>query len=206
MTNSDDQQLWADYYQKLDGRPPRETVLKALELFAQEHIPSEKRTAVDLGCGAGQDTFELLRHGWSVLAMDKQPEAIQRIQSKLPPEIQPQLNTKVASFEALTNLPNAMLINASFSLPFCHPDHFDTLWTLIEQAIAANGRFAGNLFGDKDSWTNNPNMTFHSRSQAEALFTNFDMEFFAENDEDGTTALGKEKHWHIFTIVARKRP
>ena len=27
---------------------------------------------------------------------------------------------------------------------------------------------------------------------------------FKEVEKDGTTALGKEKHWHIFNIIAKK--
>jgi trans-aconitate methyltransferase len=35
--------------------------------------------AVDLGCGAGRDTAELLRRGWRVLAIDAEAEAIRRL-------------------------------------------------------------------------------------------------------------------------------
>ncbi|MEJ1932020.1 class I SAM-dependent methyltransferase [Nostoc sp. NIES-2111] len=36
------------------------------------------RFAVDLGCGDGRDTVELLRRGWRVLGIDGAQEAIAR--------------------------------------------------------------------------------------------------------------------------------
>ncbi|MGQ9869558.1 hypothetical protein [Leptodesmis sp.] len=37
------------------------------------------RVAVDLGCGDGRDTVELLRRDWQVLAIDGEPQAIARL-------------------------------------------------------------------------------------------------------------------------------
>jgi hypothetical protein len=48
-------------------------------------------------------------------------------------------------------------------------------------------------------------MTFHTREEAERLFAGFELERFDELDEDGETALGTPKHWHVFNVVARKR-
>jgi hypothetical protein len=32
-----------------------------------------------------------------------------------------------------------------------------------------------------------------------------EIEMFQEEDRPGKTAIGQEKHWHIFHIVARKQ-
>ena len=66
------------------------------------------------------------------------------------------------------------------------------------------GRFAGQFFGLRDSWANEKEMTFHSEDQVRALFKNFEIERFHEMDEDGTSASGP-KHWHVFTVIARKK-
>ncbi|MGH7493349.1 MAG: hypothetical protein ACREOO_13290 [bacterium] len=47
--------------------PPRETLLAALARFEGEESANLRRTAVELGCGAGADSLELLRQGWNVL-------------------------------------------------------------------------------------------------------------------------------------------
>jgi len=44
----------------------------------------------------------------------------------------------------------------------------------------------------------------HPREEVERLLAPFEAERFDEVEEDGETALGKPKHWHLFHIVARK--
>src|SRR3546814_8132509 len=68
---------WTGYYDKLIDRPPRRTLLYALSLFeGEDGRPADApRLAVDLGSGGGRDAVELLRRGWSVLALDAAPEA-----------------------------------------------------------------------------------------------------------------------------------
>ena len=48
-------------------------------------------------------------------------------------------------------------------------------------------------------------MTFQTRAEAEALLSRFEVELFDEVEEDGSTAVGKQKHWHLFHVVARRR-
>ncbi|HIK40432.1 trans-aconitate 2-methyltransferase, partial [Thermoleptolyngbya sp. M55_K2018_002] len=72
---------WQQYYQAVEGRPPRTTLTRALDSIAQDPNPLP-RFAVDLGCGDGRDTVELLRRGWRVLAIDGEPEAIARLRQR----------------------------------------------------------------------------------------------------------------------------
>jgi len=46
-------------------------------------------------------------------------------------------------------------------------------------------------------------MTFHSEEQVRNLLQAFEIEHFHEMDEDGD-AVSRPKHWHIFTVIARK--
>ena len=52
---------WAAYYDKLRDRPPRRTLLTALDRFGA--TPADA-LAIDLGCGDGRDVIEMLRRGW----------------------------------------------------------------------------------------------------------------------------------------------
>lgn len=195
---ADENFSWDDYYQKIQGRKPRQLLLAALEKFpAQASLH-----AIDLGCGDGTETVVLLSRGWSVLAVDGEPAAIQRLMEKVPRENQIYLQTQVAKFKDVVLSPTE-LIHASLSIPFCAPEHFHMLWEKIVEAVKPGGRFAGQFFGVRDSWAVNTDMTFHTEDQVLALLENFETESFHEMDEDGTATSGP-KHWHVFTVIARK--
>ncbi|MGB3650604.1 MAG: class I SAM-dependent methyltransferase [Rivularia sp. (in: cyanobacteria)] len=195
---------WSDYYEAVANRPPRETLLSVLANIERDIPKTESKIAVDLGCGEGRDTVELLRRGWDVIAIDGEQEAVTRLLKR--PDINTELlQTRVATFENI-DLPELLnLINASFSLPFCAPESFPDLWEKIVSSLLRGGRFSGHLFGVRDSWAIDPNMNHHTRSDVESLLQAFDVELFNEEDRAGKTALGNEKHWHIFHIVARKK-
>jgi SAM-dependent methyltransferase len=187
---------WGSYYDAVAERPPHETLLGALDRFAEPGL------AVDLGCGEGRDTVELLRRGWHVVAIDGEPEAIARLRARVGDQGD-RLETTVARFEE-AEWPEASLVNSSFALPFCPPESFDAVWSRIRESLAPGGRFSGQLFGDRDSWAGEQEMTFHSRAAAEGLFDGLALERFDEVEEDGQTALGEPKHWHVFHVIAHR--
>lgn len=158
--------------------------------------------AVDLGCGTGRDTLALLERGWRVHAIDAQQEAIDRLLAVAPAT--DRLRVQVATF-ADAVWPACDLVNASYALPFCPPTEFPRMWRRIVSSLRPGGRFAGQLFGDRDGWSGQAEMTFQTRKQAERLLAGFELEHFDEREEDGQTAVGEPKHWHLFHVVARKR-
>lgn len=190
---------WTRYYDAA-GNDPRPTLRRALDGFAHEGL--EGGTAVDLGCGAGRDTFALLERGWSVCAIDGEPEAIRRLLANAPRT--ERLRTQVATFER-ASWPSCDLVNSSFALPFCQPSDFPAVWARVVASLRVGGRFCGQLFGDRDGWAPSAEISFHSRDAALALFDDFDLEHFDEVEEDGATATGVPKRWHLFHVVARKR-
>jgi len=194
---------WSGYYDKTARGAAWGTLREAFRLFEIKPIAPSERFAIDLGCGAGRDTLYLLRHGWKVLAVDNQREAIRRVRSRARTTDRHRLRTRVVSFEQ-AYLPKCDLVNASYSLPFCSPKHFKSLWCEIVASIRPGGRFAGHFFGTNDEWAILSDMTFHSRKQAKSLLRNFKIEIFHEKEWEGKTSSGRRKHWHVISIVARK--
>ena len=190
---------WEDHYYKLmDGREPRQLLLDALEKF-----PKDKTFhAIDLGCGDGTETAAILSRGWSVLAIDAEEAGIKRLVNKVPEESLSRLQTQVAVFEEIV-LPPTDLVHASYSLPFCNPSHFPAMWEKIRNAVKMGGRIAVNFFGINDSWANETDKTFHTEDQVRALVADLEIEYFHEMDEDGEATIGP-KHWHVFTVIAKK--
>jgi tellurite methyltransferase len=160
--------------------------------------------AVELGCGAGTDTLELLRRGWSVLAVDQQTAAVEFLARRVPPRLRKRLTLLVSPMEGFA-IPKADLIYASFSLPFVPPDRFPGLWAQIRSALSPGGHFAGQLFGDRDAWAGERPMSFHSLRQVRALTRGYRVEMLRETEEEGRSYEGP-KHWHFFDLVLEKPP
>ena len=115
--------VWEAYYRKTTDRGPRQTTLHALDRFEKDPGGASRTLhppALDLGCGGGRDTIEMLKRGWRVLAIDAEPAALEHLRSRrdLPPT--PRLETRLARLED-TALPGALFINSSFALPLCPP-------------------------------------------------------------------------------------
>lgn len=49
--------------------------------LGEECLPKGNGHAIDLGCGGGIETALLLKSGWKVLAIDKEPNAIARVET-----------------------------------------------------------------------------------------------------------------------------
>jgi SAM-dependent methyltransferase len=199
--SADNSARWASYYEKLRDRPPRRTVLAALDLFGPSAAGS---LALDLGCGDGRDVIELLRRGWEVVAVDAEPKALERLQDRPLPEGH-KLTPIIARFEDVPIPLGVRLVNSSFAMPLCEPAAFHAVWQRIDDALPTGGRFSGQWYGPRDSWFGRTGMSFVSRDEALALLAGFELELFEEEEDDGVTPRGNPKHWHIFHVIARKR-
>ncbi|MGZ0190544.1 MAG: class I SAM-dependent methyltransferase [Alphaproteobacteria bacterium] len=191
---------WAAYYQKLRGRPPRATAVYARRKFETPGL------AIDLGCGGGRDTIPLLMAGWYVVAIDKEQSALSALADDCPTTLVGQLEQRHTAMED-AEWPAADLIVSSFALPLAPKSTFPELWRRIRNTLKPGGRFAGQLYGDRDSWTkvdSKDGLLGFSRTECLRLFDGFVLELFQEEEHDGVTPRGRAKHWHIFHIVARR--
>jgi len=129
MTERDRSAGWAAYYQQLRDRPPRKTVLAALDAF--DKTPRDA-LVIDLGCGDGRDAVEMLRRGWKVIAVDAEPEALRQLQARPLPagsDVTP-VNARLEEVP----IPLGMhLVNSSFAMPLCEPEAFRRTWERIRE-------------------------------------------------------------------------
>ncbi len=161
-----DTEHWTDYYAVTVDRPAWQTVRRAIESFRAEDEasgppdagPPAARFAVDLGCGAGRDARELLRAGWRVLAVDREPAARAALEAAVEQELRTRLEIHIEDL-ATVRVPTCELVNASLSLPFLTPDSFHATWSRIVAALGPGARFAAMLFGDHDESAADPTMT-----------------------------------------------
>ena len=200
MVEHDKAAGWAAYYEKLRDRPPRRTLLFALDRFGPD---TGDALAVDLGCGDGRDIVELLRRDWRVVAVDAEPEALCQLAARNLPGAE-RISPVHARFEEIPLPLGARLVNSSFAMPLCEPEAFRALWERIKEALPPGGRFSGQWYGVRDSWRGRPGMTFLTKDEALGLLEGLEIEMFEEEEADGVTPRGNAKHWHIFHVVARK--
>ena len=224
--NADYQRDWPEYFEAVKGQPPRDTLMRAIAAFELEHTPfttregsgpslsglearGHGRVAIDLACGEGRDTREMLRRGWHVCAVDSSTEAITQTLAALTPEWTVRCEVQLMSMEEAPNatgLPKDVdLVNASFALPFCDPDHFPALWSWIARTLRPGGRFAGQFFGDRDDWQSVRPRSHATRAQLLSLLAGYEIEHLDEVEKDGNDAMGGVKHHHVFHVLVRKK-
>ena len=199
MAVARDDTHWSAYNAAQGDRPPRPLCREVMGLAG----PGRGRTAIDLGCGAGTETRALLRQGWRVIAVDSAPTTQEHVLAATADLDRDGLSIRTSSFADLGELPPADLVHAGYSLPYATPEVFAPLWQRIRSILRPGGWFAGNLFGDRDSWAGTVDGTFLTREHTLDLFTGMEVVRFDEEDEDGHAFSGP-KHWHVFHVVARQ--
>lgn len=183
---------WSNY----QARTYNDNVCKLLKLFLNHYSVSN---AVDLGCGAGNETVFMIKNGIKVTAIDRQLNKefiLNRINNKEKNNI-----NFIESDFINVEIPHTQLVTAFFSIPFCNPSYFDILWEKIYNAIEINGYFVGQLFGDRDDWHFNPDINTFDIEKAKEYLKKYDIlrfeeiEYIRESDN---------KKWHFYNIIAKK--
>jgi SAM-dependent methyltransferase len=190
---------WARYAEGTSGRDPMKFLARAIEQTAGEE--GDGRLAIDLGCGAGNETLALLKRGWRVHAVDSEPRAIEMLESRVDKTQRARLTTQVGTFDK-ADLPLADLVFASLSLPFAGDSH-DLSVRQALNAVKPGGWFVGVLFGHNDTWSSNTDVSSVDRGDIAALFTGFDPIEIDEEEFDGSSSIG-EKHWHWYVVSAHR--
>ncbi|BDX04873.1 class I SAM-dependent methyltransferase [Planctobacterium marinum] len=188
-----------DYYQKRIQKGHSKIVEAAIV-----HNHSQYSVAIDCGCGVGNDARYLQEKGYEVHAFDKDERAIALCRENAP--VTDKLHWYQASFEDFA-YPKAGLVIANSALFFCRESHFYSVWHRIEDALEPGGVFCGDFLGVDDDSNHAKNKTstkFFTKAQLQQLFTGFDVIGIKERNGLYPTMTGREKHWHAFSVIARK--
>lgn len=191
-------QNWIQYYDKTKKEYPRNNVK-----FLIDSLNLKPTNAIDLGCGQGNDAVYLINNDFKVLGIDKE-NVEDIIRARLPEKKQESFTFEKQQLEDL-KIPNTDLIIANFSLSFCKKEYFKLMWQKIVESININGYFVGTIFGINDSWNKKyRDMSFFDKEDVKRLFNKFKIIRFEEIENDKPTALGEEKHWNFYSIIAQK--
>ncbi len=186
---------WKDYYEKTKNRKPDQLLVRAVSLVV------DKKSALDLGIGTGNDTRYLLNEGFDVTGIDSDPNVKLYLNDIYN---QPNFDLVIDAFEDF-NFQKYDLINARYSLPFLNPAGFAKIIVQIKNSLNRDGIFVGQFFGEQDEW-NNPEteMTFVTKEEAKEILSDMEIIEIVEENKEGKTATGSNKHWHVFHILAKK--
>jgi len=191
---------WQQYYQQVIKRPPRPFIKRAVALNE-----SPLKRAFDLGCGTGSEAFYLAEHGYQVIACDSEPDALdicrhRALEENVTIDFQP------SAIEDL-EWQSCDLVVASNSLYFLSQSALLSSWENIVSSLVPGGVFCGDFLGPKDDWQSFDMTTSQvDYKLLDQFLKSFDICLWRETDELGQTASGREKHWHVFTVIAKKKP
>lgn len=184
---------WTNYQNKTYGDDACKLIIDFLDKYKVD-------SAIDLGCGSGNETVYMVKNGIKVLAIDRQLNQ-DFILNRLSDSEKQLISFKESSFEDV-ELPKTKLLTAFFSIPFCNPNNFDELWTKIYNSIEDNGYFVGQLFGDRDAWNVVESINTFSMDKVKEYLKNYniikleEIEYVRESDN---------KKWHFYDIIAQKK-
>jgi hypothetical protein len=73
----------------------------------------------------------------------------------------------------------------------------------VVAAVVPGGRFAGHFLGVRDDWAALAEISAHREHEVRELLQGWEVEHFAEVEEDGK-AMSGPKHWQLYEVVARR--
>ena len=196
----DDGPDWAAYYRHTRGREPRPLFAKGMAAVADAAIRPGR--AVEIGFGDGTETLALLHAGWHVTAIDPTAVAADALRATVPLLDAPRLEI-ITSPAQDADLPPFDLLYAGYALSFIRREDFRAFWARLRDRLRPGGLLVVNVFGVRDSWAGDPDMTFIARGDVERMVEGLEVIEIDEQDQDGDSFAGR-KHWHVFDIVARR--
>lgn len=190
---------WKEYYERTRKLLPHAATVQAVS--ALEGIRSSVGVrALDLGCGAGRDVRYLLDSGMSVTAVDADPNGLQSLEGEFH---EGNLTTVCSRYDEFA-FGQYDFITSQFALSFNPPETFDIVVQNMVRSLTKGGFLSVNIFGVRDGWSGNAQMTFLGEDEVRGYFDGLTIIELKETEIDGNLADGSAKHWHYFDVLATK--
>ena len=184
---------WRDYQESTFKMKPN-----YLAVYLVNHQSFQK--VIDLGCGSGNDTVYFARKGKSVLAIDRELSE-NYITQRLSIKELKRVFLQQSFFETVL-LPQTDCVYSVFSLSFCDPCSFIILWNKIVQSLKSGGLLAANLFGERDSHSNNSKVSTFTKEEILKLLVDFEIVKWKEQEYNRKS---DSLHFHYYDFVAVKK-
>ena len=189
---------WAALNAHAAGRPARRLVAKSIAAAGGDRRGG---VVLDLGAGAGADSLQFARRGWTVHAYDTDDTLAARL-------VENDRMTGSVQFHhqdigTVKSFPAAQIIYSTYTLGLLGPEALAGTWSKMVQALPRGGVMAVDMFGLNDSWAGRSDIATLPLEEIDAMFRGFQILDRTVRDEDGRF-LADKKHWHVITTLARK--
>lgn len=189
-------ETWKQHLEITKDYPPSPLLIQALPFVER------KERAIDIGAGGLKDTRLLLEQGFDVTVVDSE-KFVKELGDSIASS---KLHIYISPLEKFSFPKDTFdLATGMFSLPFIRPQSFNDVFANIKISLRKGGIVCGQLFGIRDSFSGDHNMTFHTKIEVERLLSDLEVLVLKEQEKDSKTASGALKHWHIFHFIARRK-
>lgn len=189
---------WKKYYENV-GLEPNSLAVRAASRVTQ------KRAALDLGCGNGRDSLYLHLQGFEVVvAVDPSPDA--------PAWFVPGILRRMQDAENFMFKQHESVLTDRYDLILCLNTLFfiekETVLRLIDAMHTATAPLqfmAFNVLGERDGWVGSKReVSYFADGEIDGLRRRHSIANYELREFDGTVADGSPKHWHTHSFVYRK--
>lgn len=185
------------FYKETMGKNPSALIRKFFMSNYDKKL--QGNLALDLGCGAGNDTEFLLSKGFKVTAVDCEETVKNIFESRNMKSND--LNIIIDDFSKI-ELPKVDLVLANFSMHYVKDNFQKFINDILNKTIKSKGFFVGNFLGKEDEW--NKILTTVNKEDLLNYFKDYDILYFSEEKYYKDSASKKNKYWHVYTIMAQK--
>ena len=189
---------WGALNASAAGRPARRLVDRAITAAGGARRPG---TVLDIGAGAGADSLQFARRGWTVHAYDADDTLAARL-------VENQRMSGAVRFHhtdvtSVLEFPPARIVYSTYTLSLLGEEGLARTWPRLVSALPRGGVMAVDVIGRNDSWAERDDIAALDAPQIDAMFRGFQVLDRSIRDEDGRFQADK-KHWHVITTLARK--
>lgn len=190
---------WHGYNVSAAGRPARRLVHRAVLAAGGT---GHGRTVLDLGAGGGADALEFARRGFTVYAYDSDDTLTSRLVENS--RLDGSVLFHHGNLADVESFPAADLVYSGYALPMLGRD-LPAVWQRVRAALKPGAVVAVDLFGDGDSWAERDDIATLSAAEVDRMFEGLHIVSRETRDEDGRSYGDDKKHWHVHSVIARRR-